>query len=150
TTGFGGAGIGGAFGTGGFGGGRIGGTTGLGGVGAGLGGIGGYGSNQSAQVVPLTRQITYTAAVRFPTPQIIPARMQTDLQAMIGRSTIANPRGVQVLHDGQAVVLRGTAKDEDEARLIEGMVRLTPGVYEVRNELQFPATAPAQTPPQHP
>ena len=32
----------------------------------------------------------------------------------------------------------------DEARLVEGMIRLTPGVRDVRNELKFPA--PTVTP----
>ena len=38
---------------------------------------------------------------------------------------------------------RGPAvDDEDEARPAEGMVRLTPGVRDVRNELSYPRTQP--------
>ena len=65
-------------------------------------------------------------------------KLQTDLAGMIGRSTmIANPAGVQVITEGNTVTLRGTAKDADEARMIAGMVRMTPGVRAVNNELSF-------------
>jgi osmotically-inducible protein OsmY len=36
------------------------------------------------------------------------------------------------------VILRGTVADEEEARRIANLVSLTPGVYEVRNELTYP------------
>ena len=45
---------------------------------------------------------------------------------------------VQVQVDGSAVVLRGAVRDGDEARLVEGLVRLTPGVGRVANELSYP------------
>jgi osmotically-inducible protein OsmY len=53
-------------------------------------------------------------------------------------SMLANPRGIDVRMDGNVVVLRGTVRDEDEAKTAEGMVRLTPGVLTVRNELTYP------------
>ncbi|HET6573173.1 MAG TPA: BON domain-containing protein [Fimbriiglobus sp.] len=155
STGFGGAGgrtgVGGTTGFGGatgFGGqGRLGGQggfTGMGGQGR-LGGFGGMGTTNAAQVVPLTRQISYTATLQIPrpAPAAAAARVQTEVRAMLDRSTmIANPAGVQVVTQGPVVVLRGTARDEDEARLIANMIRLTPGVREVRNELQFPVQQP--------
>jgi hypothetical protein len=147
TTGFGGAtGFGG---TTGLGGGRIGlgGLGGAGGLGGrtGLGGFGGAGMTNTAQVVPLSRQISYTATLRVPqaAPAAVASRIQTEARAVIDRSSaIANPAGVQVATDGPVVVLRGSARDEDEARLIENMIRLTPGVRDVRNELQFPGQQP--------
>jgi osmotically-inducible protein OsmY len=58
---------------------------------------------------------------------------------VLDRSTmLSNSRGVDVSSDGPMVVLRGSVKDEDEARLVENMIRLTPGVRDVRNELKFP------------
>jgi osmotically-inducible protein OsmY len=36
------------------------------------------------------------------------------------------------------VILRGRVADDDERRLAEGMVRMEPGVREVRNELIIP------------
>jgi hypothetical protein len=107
-------------------------------------GQGGFGmGGQTSQVVPLPRQISYTAVLRFQSPPVAPTRLQADLRAVLDRSaSIANARGVDIQTDGQLVVLRGAVRDEDEARLVEGMIRLTPGVREVRNELQFPRPEP--------
>jgi hypothetical protein len=165
-TGFGGGGFGGTStgfgGAGGFGGATGIGRTGVGGIGGvgvtGLGGVGGFGSsNQGTQVIPIPRPIAYTATLRFAPPPVAPLRMQADLQGMLSRApALSNPGAIQVLTNGQTVVLRGTAKDEDEARLIEGMVRLTPGVHDVRNEINYPgrpqataSTSPG-SPPQQP
>ena len=57
---------------------------------------------------------------------------------------LTNSRGIELVADGQVVVLRGNVQTGDEARLVEGMIRLTPGVRDVRNELKFPA--PTVTP----
>ncbi len=165
-TGFGGGGFGGTstgFGSAvGFGGAAGIGRTGVGGIGGGgvtgLSGVGGLGSsNQGAQVIPIPRPIAYTATLRFTPPPVAPQRMQADLQGMLSRApALSNPGAVQVLTTGQTVILRGTAKDEDEARLIEGMVRLTPGVHDVRNEINYPgrpqatASAAPGSPPQQP
>lgn len=144
TTGLGGAtsagGLGGAGGlgrTGGLGG--TGGQTGFGGVGGATGTAGGAqgSSRRGGVVIPLQRQIAYQAVLKFkgppPTP---PAVMQSNLQEMLARTPfVSNSGQVQVSAEGNQVILRGTVADDDEARLIEGMVRLTPGVYSVRNEL---------------
>jgi osmotically-inducible protein OsmY len=54
-------------------------------------------------------------------------------------SQIVSGKNVQILSDiNNNVTLRGSVKNEDEARLIEGVVRLTPGVGQIRNELLFP------------
>lgn len=129
TTGFGATG---ATGLGGFGTGR----TGAGGFG-GLGGQGGTGQN--GIVVPIPVQINYAAQIRFAAPPVAPARIQTDLRSALDNSTlIASGRGVQVITDDlNNVTLRGRVRDEDEARLIEGVVRLTPGVRAIQNELTF-------------
>lgn len=90
------------------------------------------------EVIPLQRAISYTATLRFASPAIVPAEMQADLQTVIGRSSmIANPGAITVSMEGSIVVLRGNVKDEDEARTAEGMIRLSPGVKQVRNELKF-------------
>ena len=61
------------------------------------------------------------------------------LATALRSSNIANAKGISVVAgEGGVVVLKGAAKDEDEARLIEGMIRLTPGVRSVQNELKFP------------
>ena len=143
STGFGGASTG-FGGTGGRGGGQGFGGTGAGGFGGqGMGGqgmgFGGTGNTSAAQVIALPRPISYTASVRFATPPMTAPRMQTQVRAVLDRSiSLSNPRGIEVVSDGAVVVLRGAVKDEDEARLAENMIRLTPGVRDVRNELKFP------------
>jgi hypothetical protein len=117
---------------------------------SGGGGRGGFGGGTSGltvnltdpggQIAPLARQIAYPAVARFDPPAVVPTAVQAELRGMIDRSTaIANPAGVQLaMADGGTVVLRGTVRDRDEARTLEGMVRLTPGVRSIRNELTYP------------
>ncbi len=113
----------------------------------GIGGAGGRGgqssSNQSGILIPLPVQINYSAQMRFPTPPVAAGRMRTELRLVIdGTSQIANPKGVQIVtDDANNVTLRGTVKDDDEARLVEGLVRLTPGVGAIKNELTATASA---------
>ena len=125
--------------TGGFGGAT--GATGTTGGRAGQGGFGGgNSSNQQNNGLSTGRQISYTATLKFAAPSIPVAQMQIDLRDILDASnSIANARGVNVTAgEGGAIVLQGSAKDEDEARLIEGMIRLTPGVKDVKNELKYP------------
>jgi hypothetical protein len=96
-------------------------------------------ANQFGIIISLPVQVSYPAVARFPAAPMTTTKLQTDLAGMIGRSTmIANPTGIQVITEGNTVTLRGTAKDADEARMIAGMVRMTPGVRGVNNELNFP------------
>lgn len=129
------AGVGGAAGTAN----RLGGA--LGGLGGAQGGLGGaQGGLTGGQIIALPRNIAYTATLRFPGPIVTPVQMQSSVQGVLERSSMISNRGLAVAMDGGAVVLRGRVKDEDEARLVEGMVRLTPGVRDVKNELTFPPT----------
>ena len=122
---------------------RTGGTTGMGGN-TGFGGANSANS-QSGIVIALPRQISYTATLNFPTPKFTPTQVQADLRGVLDRSSmLTNSRGIELVADGQVVVLRGNVPTGDEARLVEGMIRLTPGVRDVRNELKFPA--PTVTP----
>lgn len=126
--------------TGAAGGGRT--TTGATGQGGRAGG--GFGTNSSQDpggvLVPLPRQISYSSQIQFKSPPIVQGALFTDIRGTLDRSTfLSNPRGVDVtVAEGNVVVLRGQAADPDEARAIEGMVRLTPGVRDVRNELTVP------------
>ncbi len=149
TTGAGGAGgrfgvttgVGGVGGAGGFG--RAGSLTGAGGFGRTggiLGGAGTGGLNQTGVVVQMPRAIAYPAQVRFPAPAVAPTRLQTDLRGILDSTPmLATPGNVQLQVDGSNVTLRGTVRDREEARLVEGLIRLTPGVRVIRNELTFPA-----------
>ncbi len=153
TTGTGtGTGIGTGLGAGGAAGGRtIGTTTGLGGgvsvntnlgrrgnLGTAVGGRGGIGANNLGTVRPQAI-VHYTAQPNFPMPTTAATQLQTDLRAMLDRSTrIAKPADIEVAVEDRQVVLRGKVASEREARVVEGMIRLTPGVRSVRNELEFP------------
>ena len=120
--------LGGATGTAGRTGGALGGTT------AGRGGATTQ-NQQMAQQLTSGRQIAYTQTPRFPAiAPVAPAQLQSDLQTLL--TTSFNGGGVQAtLADGGVVVLRGQVADDDEARSVAGMVLLTPGVKEVKNEL---------------
>jgi len=114
------------------------------GAGGQQGGFGQQGNtaNQTGVVVALPRQISYTATLSFKAPVATMPQVASDLRATLDRSTmLGNPRGVSLAMDGNVVVLSGRVSSDDEVRLVEGMVRLTPGVRDVRNELKVgPAT----------
>jgi hypothetical protein len=104
-------------------------TGGYGGLGGGYGGVGGANS---------TPQVSYAATVGFRTPPVVVPTVRADLQAMVSRSSaIRVPGNIRVEAVGNVIVLRGKVADEDELRLVEGMVRLEPGVHDVRNELEI-------------
>jgi osmotically-inducible protein OsmY len=74
-------------------------------------------------------------------------QIRTDLQDVLARSSRLKSRGsIQVASDGGVVVLRGTVPDDHERRHAESLVRLTPGVREVRNELKIQGRAAVATP----
>jgi hypothetical protein len=109
----------------------------------------------SRSITTTTQQPVYTSTVGTPrAPSYVtglgfrvapppPERLQGELRDMIARSTrLSTKEKVRVEMDGETVVLQGSVADEAERRLVEGMVRLTPGVREVRNEL-----VPREKPP---
>ena len=63
--------------------------------------------------------------------------MRPELQSVLSRATRLPSRdSIRVTTDGDTVVLRGQVRDERERRLAEAMIRLSPGVRLVRNELK--------------
>jgi hypothetical protein len=117
------------------------------GGGGSIGGLGGSNSanaNQSGIVIPIQAQMNYTALMRFPHQPPAVNRIQTEVRTVLDQSSmIASAKTVEVLTDkDNNVTLRGTVADLEEAVLIEGMVRLTPGVRLIRNELK-PAVSSA-------
>ena len=63
--------------------------------------------------------------------------MLTDFQQAVAVSTdLSKPNNrVQLVLDGNVVVLRGVVQDDRERALAETLASLTPGVRSVRNEL---------------
>jgi hypothetical protein len=88
---------------------------------------------------PMPTRLSYSATVKFATKPIAANEMQAELSGIINRSSsIKNPAAIQVVIEDQTIVLRGKVADDDERRLTENMIRMTPRVREVRNELQVP------------
>jgi BON domain len=86
----------------------------------------------------------YTQSLGWKPEPAAGTRLATDLQGVIGRSaSLSNPKGIQVLMEGQTVVLRGTAADSHERTLAAAIVSMSPGVYGVRNELTVQAPGAA-------
>jgi len=110
----------------------LGGRTGTATINRGMsGGLGGSTTNNMPQV-------SYAATVSFRTTPVAMPAVRANLQAVVSRSSaISVPGRVRVESDGDVIVLRGRVADDDERRLVEGMIRLEPGVHEVRNELEI-------------
>jgi hypothetical protein len=84
--------------------------------------------------------IAYTQTLKFGVPPITPAQLQADLGGVVATSpTLSAVSGLQTtVNENGIVVLKGRVADEDEARLVEGVIALTPGVRGVQNELEYP------------
>jgi hypothetical protein len=118
----------------------------LGGAG-GLGGTasisGGSQSFTSSGTGVVRRAPAYVATLGFRSTPPPPLQLQADLQGVISRSgQLPSKDGIQVGIEDGVVVLRGAVADDAERRLAEGMLRLTPGVHEVRNDITVRATGP--------
>ncbi len=70
--------------------------------------------------------------------------LQTTLQSQLTKSAIRRPAMANVMvslnSDGE-VLMRGAVSSQSEAKLVENMMRLEPGVRSVRNELTYPNAA---------
>lgn len=95
-------------------------------------------SNAKGAQSSITR-LSYSASLMFPVKAVETSALQTELRAIIDRSTaLKNPTGIQVLVEPQGIVLRGKVADDQERRLAENLIRLAPGVRIVTNELETP------------
>jgi hypothetical protein len=115
------------------------------GTGFGAGGSGAGGSaigNGSTSA----RAPRYSAGIDLVPPRPIAAgvgRAPADVVQILARSPVlGSERNIQASMDGGVLVLKGTVANEYDRRLAEGMVRLSPGVYDVRNELRVIETLP--------
>ena len=110
-------------------------------------------NNRNAQsvvggvIVPLSVPITYTSKLMFAPPPVTAPALATDVRQMLDRSnSIAAPGMIDVFTNGQVVVLRGLVASVEEAQTAEGMIRLTPGVRNVVNELKVQTAVAPKTP----
>jgi osmotically-inducible protein OsmY len=78
----------------------------------------------------------------FPQRAGAPGRLQGEVQSVLARSsTLSSKDNMRVIVQGDTVVLQGVANDDHERRLAEMLVRLTPGVHAVLNQLRVPGEA---------
>jgi osmotically-inducible protein OsmY len=76
-------------------------------------------------------------------PRLVSSRVQAEVSQVLARSSVLSAKNnIQVFIDGEAVVLRGTVADESERHLAESLIRFTPDVYVVRNELKVSGSGP--------
>jgi hypothetical protein len=89
------------------------------------------------QGLGLRRAPAYVTMAVFDYNPAPPAAALTEARAVIARSSRLPSRGnVRVTLDGNVFVLRGDVRDTRELQLVEAVLRLTPGVRAVRNELR--------------
>jgi hypothetical protein len=82
-------------------------------------------------------QYVTTLADDFPLVQHAPGQLERDVRELLLRSSSLKSRGsIIVSVDGPVVILRGTALSSRDRRLAEALVRLTPGVRDVVNEIE--------------
>lgn len=107
------------------------------------------GGGASGNTAGARRQPTYAVGSGFSYRPPGPSVIAEEVERILARSTGLSPnRTIRVVVDGPAVVLRGTVASDHDRRLAEALVRLSPGVYQVRNELDLPAgTPPAESEP---
>jgi hypothetical protein len=73
----------------------------------------------------------------LPMPNLSVERLQADVQNIIARSSALPSRDtIQATVEGGVVVLRGEASSARECLLAESIIRLSPGVRDVRNEIK--------------
>jgi hypothetical protein len=84
-----------------------------------------------------TTTLAYSTVVKFKTIPIVSTKLQADLRATIdGSNFIQKPSGIRIDVADRTVVLSGRVKNDDERRQAEALIRLTPGVRMVKNDLQ--------------
>lgn len=70
-------------------------------------------------------------------PGIVPPRVKAEAQEVLSRTArFQGDYAIQVESQGPALVLRGKVPSPREKRIAETMVRLTPGVRQIINELE--------------
>jgi hypothetical protein len=99
-------------------------------------------SNLSGSILN-RRGPAYTVAVNFPYEPPSSGQLQTQAQNILARSSMLSMKDtIKVKVDGETIVLDGQVQSDQERRLAENMLRLTPGVHQIQNNLQVVQTAP--------
>jgi BON domain len=84
-----------------------------------------------------------TFAVAFPYDPPGASQLQTEAQRVLARSSSLTMKdSIKVKTNGQMLVLEGQVRSDQERRLAENLVRLTPGARQVENNLVVVQTGP--------
>jgi osmotically-inducible protein OsmY len=83
-------------------------------------------------------RVNFPAVLTNPPRPMAAPQLQGELRVTLDRSSaLSRPGNIRVEMDNAVVVLRGKVPNADERRLAEGIIRLSPGVRTVRNELEI-------------
>jgi hypothetical protein len=86
--------------------------------------------------LPQLRFVSPAAVTHTPKTLSRTLQVRDELQRIIDRSSTLSPRdSIRVLGDGVEVILRGTVTSQNDRQMAEALIRLSPGVQSVRNEL---------------
>jgi len=82
--------------------------------------------------------VPFTFAALSPSSSLrSPQVARQDLQQILAHSSsLPSKDHIQVAAQGEVIVLRGAVADDHERQLAELLIRLSPGVHDVRNDLQ--------------
>jgi hypothetical protein len=98
-------------------------------------------STMNAAVPFRSNAAPYTTRIAFVVTPPSREELRSDLARVIAQSAdLPSRSGISVQMEGNTVVLQGQVSTNEERRVVESLVRLTPGVQGVRNEL-VPQTA---------
>jgi hypothetical protein len=119
-------------------------TSGTLGTGYAAGSSGFSAGSGSATGYTAPRAPRYAAGVEYSTTRSVAGgRPPSDVvQVLAGSNALSPERDIQASMDGTVIVLKGTVANDHDRHLAEGMVRLSPGVNDVRNELRVLETLP--------
>jgi hypothetical protein len=87
---------------------------------------------------PPASPVPFTFGALSPRPTMrSPEVARQDLQDVLAHSSsLPSKDRIQVAMQGEVIVLRGAVADDHERQLAELLIRLSPGVHDVRNDLQ--------------
>ena len=101
-----------------------------------LGGRGSTGGNQSFNATQIL--IRPQIRVAFEVPLVPPQQVQQRVTTELVKLPVPNVEGVQVQLDERGTTfLSGTVATEHEKKLVEAFVRLEPGVWGIKNQIEI-------------
>ena len=95
-------------------------------------------ANYGAVMTETTRRPAVAAMLDETFPLNLPtgSRLEADLRSILDRSTsFTNRDNISISVDGRIVTLHGVVPNASERRLAESLLRMTPGVGMIKNEL---------------